>query len=302
VRYRIDSNHRILFPAPVREHHCQIRLSPWEDTTQELRHLELSIVPTTTSIARYDGFGNLVHHFAVLDAHQALEFNLVAEVETRLSNPFAFEVVDVSREQAWLKDSLHQAPRLWDFVYHQGALTPKLPEVIAGRPTPRWRDGVAMLRQIQDALDWVHTIAEFDCQETRSVTALTDLFEGKRGTATDLAHLLIALVRGWGLPARFVSGYQDAAWFEPDDEAPEGTEPYPQTLHYWMETLIPGAAWRGFDPAFGLLADDTYVRVAVGRDASDVSPLRQTWKGLGVDPEITETLSVTRLDDAPDRP
>lgn len=301
MKYRIERNCHMLFTSPVREHHCQLRLTPWEDTTQELTHLELTVSPESQSIARYDGFGNLAHHFAVLDAHDELGFTLIAEVETRLSNPFDFEVIEVAREHAWLHESLHQAPRLWDFVYHQSELTPKLPEVVAGRPTPVFQDGVATLLQIQDACHWVTTIAEFDPEQGHSATNLAMLLQTGHGTAADLAHLMIALLRGWGLPARFVSGYQDAAWFEPDDEAPEGTPPRPQTIHHWVEALVPGAGWRGFDPAFGVLADATFIRVAVGRDASDVSPLRHTWKGVAEVQELTETLAVTRLVDGADR-
>ncbi|WP_295385670.1 transglutaminase family protein [uncultured Thiodictyon sp.] len=299
MKYRIECDFGIRFPTPVREHHCQIRLAPWEDGSQSLIRLELRVSPSAEPVARYDGFGNLAHHFGVLGVHRELGFTLTAEVETRLSNPFDFPVLDPSRERAWLLDSLHQAPRLWDFVYHQGRLTPKLPELIAERPTPVWQEGVPVLAQIQDAFAWVHGVAAFAPQAAESVTDLDTLFQAHQGTAADLTHLLIALLRGWGLPARFVSGYQDAAWFEPDDEAPAGTPPRPQTLHHWAEVLVPGAGWRGFDPAFGLLADDTYIRVAVGRDASDVSPLRHTCKGTGDPPELTETLKVTRLDQTP---
>lgn len=66
-------------------------------------------------------------------------------------------------------------------------------------------------------------------------------------------------------------------------------------VHLRPDAPAPGAGWRRFDPALGLLADDTYIRVAVGRDATDVRPLRQTSKGSGDAPEITESLSVTRL-------
>ena len=301
MKYRIQHNCRMLFNSAVREHHCQLRLTPWEDATQALTHLELSVSPKSQSIARYDGFGNLTHHFAVLDAHQALEFSLIAEVETRLSNPFDFETIEVAREHAWLRESLHQAPRLWDFVYHQGELTPKLPDVVADQPVPVWQDGVAILQQIQDASNWVATVAEFDPAPGPPATSLASLLQTGRGTAADLAHLLIALLRGWGLPARFVSGYQDPAWFEPDDEAPAGTPPRPQAIHQWVEALVPGAGWRGFDPAFGVLADATYIRVAVGRDASDVNPLRHTWKGAADVQELIETLAVSRLEDGANR-
>ena len=297
MRYRIERACRILYTAPVREHHVQIRLAPWSDEGQTLTRLELAVTPEAQSVARHDGFGNLTHHFAVLGAHRALEFLFSAEVETRLSNPFDYVPVDPARERSWLAHSLHEAPRLWDFVLHQGALTPALPAEIAGTSVPECQPGIHLINQIREAFAWVQGVAEYDPEAADSVSALPALFDAGRGTAADLSHLLIALLRRWAVPARFVSGYQDAAYFEPDDEAPEGSEPRPQTLHSWVEALIPGAGWRGFDPALGLLADDTYIRVAVGRDAGDVRPLRHTSKGAGDDPIIEERLSVTRLDD-----
>ncbi|NCC26840.1 MAG: transglutaminase family protein, partial [Gammaproteobacteria bacterium] len=70
-------------------------------------------------------------------------------------------------------------------------------------------------------------------------------------------------------------------------------------LHHWAEVLIPGGGWRGVDPAMGLLADATYMRVAVGRDAGDVQPLRQTCRSDGSVPELEETLTVTSIEPRP---
>ena len=295
MRYRIDQHYLIRYEVPVREHHVQIRLAPWSDEGQALIGLELTVTPEAQVVARHDGFGNLTHHFAVLGAHQELRFHLSAEVETRLSNPFDFVAVEPAREHSWLGHSLHEAPRLWDFVLHQGPLTAALPEVIPGGPIPEWQPGTPLLSQIQDAFAWVHGIAEYDPEAHNPVSALPALFDAGRGTSADLSHLLIALLRRWGVPTRFVSGYQDAAYFEPDEETSEDSDPRPQTLHNWVEALIPGAGWRGFDPALGLLADETYIRAAVGRDAGDVRPLRHTSKGAGDAPTIEERLCVTRL-------
>lgn len=295
MRYRIDHEWRIRYPAPVREHHVQIRLAPWSGELQALTKLELTVHPEAQVVARRDGFGNLAHHFAVLGAHEEFSFRLAAEVETLLSNPFDFVPVEPDRERSWLDHSLHEAPRLWDFVFHQGPLTAALPEAVPGGPVPEWRSGIHLISQIRDAFEWVQSVAEYDPELKEPVAALPALFEAGRGTAGDLSHLLIALLRRWGVPARFVSGYQDAAYFEPDDDDPEDTEPRAQTLHNWVEALIPGAGWRGFDPALGLLADQTYIRVAVGRDASDVRPLRHTSRGSGDAPLIEERLSVERL-------
>ncbi len=283
------------FASAAREHHVQIRLAPWDDESQSLIRIALVVEPAAAPVAGYDGFGNLAHHFAVLGAHKELTFTLVAEVETKRENPFDFPPVPPARELAWIADSLRQAPRLWDFVLHRGVLTPALPERIAGLAVPGLREGVPLLQQVRDAFDWVGDIAEFDPALETSVAVLSDLFDARRGTAADLAHLLIALMRHWRVPARFVSGYLDASYFDPDDEDPPGTQPRPQTLHQWVEVLIPGGGWRGFDPSLRLLADATYLRVAIGRDARDIQALRQTCKGDGEQPELNQTLSVSRI-------
>ena len=49
--------------------------------------------------------------------------------------------------------------------------------------------------------------------------------------------------------------------------------------HAWAEVLIPGAGWRGFDATLQLVADATYVAVAVGRDGQDAAPQRGSFKG-----------------------
>nr|WP_276570157.1 transglutaminase family protein [Thiocystis violacea] len=174
-------------------------------------------------------------------------------------------------------------------------MTPELPEVVGGCDVPGFQVGVPLLQQVQDAFEWIREVAGFDPAEAQSVTALEILFANRRGTAADLSHLLIALVRHWRIPARFVSGYLDAAYFDPDDAQPPEAPARPQTLHHWAEVLIPGAGWRGFDPALGLVADATYIRVAIGRDANDIAPIRQSCRGECEQPELNQALTVSRI-------
>nr|WP_274600181.1 transglutaminase family protein [Thiocystis violacea] len=195
----------------------------------------------------------------------------------------------------WIAHRLRQTPRLWDFILHHGDLTPTLPAEIHGHSLPVFHEGTPLLRQVQDAMHWTRTIADYDASCDTSVTALPALFEARKGTAGDLAHLLIALVRKWQVPARFVSGYIDAAYFDVDGEPTGEHPPCPQSIHHWAEVLIPGGGWVGFDPALDLLADATYMRVAVGRDGKDIQALRQNCKGQAADIEFDETLSVSRI-------
>ena len=301
MRYRIERIEQARFSASVREHHFECRLAPWDDAGQHLRQLEVSVEPAAEVASHRDCFGNQVHRAALLGPHDACVVRMVAEIDTRLANPFQFEAVPPEREPAWIADSLRQAPRLWDFVLHRGALTPTLDTALDDEAesllpnAPAWRSGVALLTQMQEACDWVRS--EYAHDPSRApADALAELFERRSGSSADLAHLLIAVVRSWRMPARFVCGYLDAAYFEPDDEEPEGTEPRPQAVHHWMEVLIPGGGWRGIDPAQGLVADDTYVRLAVGRDLRDVTGFRQSFKGDGEYIGVATDIEVRRLD------
>ncbi len=293
MRYHIERDCHIHFATPVREHHVQIRFAPWDDISQSLTQADIRIDPESPLLAVRDGFGNLSHHCALLEAHTETRIRACFEVETHRANPFDFQAIPIAREQAWIADSLHQAPRIWDFVLHRSPLTPALPAAIGERPIPVFDPARSLIAQAQEASAWVAEVIPFDPEQDTPVASLRALLDAGQGCATDLAHLLVAIMRQWRVPARFVSGYVDAAYFDPDETDPPDTPPRVQTLHHWTEILIPGGGWLGFDPAFGLLADATYVRVAVGRDSGDLTPLRQTYRGASTPPTITEALTVT---------
>lgn len=292
----IERESRARFDMPVREHHLLLRLSPWEDDMQRLHTCKLTVEPAAEPASHLDGFGNRVHRFAVMAAHDGLITRLHAEVETLLANPFDFAPVAPSREWEWIEQSLRMAPRLWDFVVHRSPFTPALPETIVDARIPAYDAAASLLAQVQNTMGWIQDFCELDPDCTKPQPELSSLFTNRCGSPADLAHLLIAIVRGWGIPARYVTGYLDSSYFEPDDEHGEDTEPRQQTTHSWAEVLIPGANWRGFDPSTGLVADSTYIRVAVGRDAGDVMTERTVYKGGNPDPETHVSLNVSRLD------
>ena len=96
-------------------------------------------------------------------------------------------------------------------------------------------------------------------------TPLEEVLAKRRGVCQDFAHLAIASLRSLGLPALYVSGYLAT-------EAANAT-------HAWMEVLIPGLGWRGLDPTHNRPVDETYIKLAVGRDYADVAPVSGNYKG-----------------------
>jgi transglutaminase-like putative cysteine protease len=295
VRYRIERFGRTRFSAPVREHHFELRIAPWDDAGQRLTALELTVVPPAVAGVHCDCFGNQVHRASLMSAHTEVAVRMVAEVETLLANPFDYKPVAPARELEWVAGSLHEAPRLLDFLLCRSDKVPDLASLAReGMTPPGYQAGQPVLAQLKEAMAWVQETFEFDPEGVVARPRLADLFAEGIGNSRDLAHLFLALARSWGFPARYVRGYLDPAYFEPDDEDEEPRQ-LPQVSHAWAEILIPGAGWRGFDPARGLLADQTYIRVAVGRDADDVPTQRNTFKGEAQAEETEDRLDVQVL-------
>ncbi|WP_405135315.1 transglutaminase family protein [Nocardia sp. NBC_01388] len=75
------------------------------------------------------------------------------------------------------------------------------------------------------------------------------------GVCRDFSHLVVALLRAIGVPARVASVY------------PPGC--FPMDFHSVPEAYVRGA-WQVFDPT-GLAPRTSMVRIATGRDASDIA-------------------------------
>jgi transglutaminase-like putative cysteine protease len=95
--------------------------------------------------------------------------------------------------------------------------------------------------------------------------------ELRSGVCQDFAHVQVALARLHGIPARYVSGYIHTR--SGDDVL--GAE----ASHAWCEAYLPPYGWVGYDPTNARLIDDQFVKIAVGRDYRDVSPVRGVYKG-----------------------
>lgn len=84
-----------------------------------------------------------------------------------------------------------------------------------------------------------------------STTAGEALKLGK-GVCQDYAHIMTAVLRYLGIPARYAAGLMIG----------EGS------THAWVEVYM-GNGWYGFDPTNNLHIDDYYIKLAHGRDYGD---------------------------------
>jgi transglutaminase-like putative cysteine protease len=127
---------------------------------------------------------------------------------------------------------------------------------------------------------------EFDPDATTVSTSVDEVLEHRRGVCQDFAHLMLACLRGHGLPARYVSGY---LLTDPPPGQPRlmGAD----ASHAWVAAYSPQHGWVEFDPTNDQLADNRYITLAWGADFADVVPLRGVILG-GAEQTLDVSVSV----------
>jgi transglutaminase-like putative cysteine protease len=129
--------------------------------------------------------------------------------------------------------------------------------------------GSGILAGAVDLMHRIRTGFKYDPKATVISTPLNEVFEKRHGVCQDFAHVMIAGLRGLGLPAAYVSGYLRTI---PPPGRPrlQGAD----ATHAWVSLWCgEGLGWIGFDPTNDILVENDHIVLAVGRDFSDVSPV-----------------------------
>ena len=123
----------------------------------------------------------------------------------------------------------------------------------------------------------LHAEMAFDAEATDVATPPAQAFAQRRGVCQDFTHVMIACLRGVGIPAGYVSGFLRTIP-PPGQKRLEGAD----AMHAWVRAWCGGeTGWIEFDPTNDTVAGDGHIVVAYGRDYSDVSPVRGTLRSAG---------------------
>lgn len=123
----------------------------------------------------------------------------------------------------------------------------------------------------------LHRDMSFDAGATDVDTPPLEAFEARHGVCQDFSHIMIACLRGLGVPAAYVSGYLRTL-------PPEGMERLAgaDAMHAWVGAWCGhDTGWVGFDPTNDMIAANDHVTVGLGRDYADMSPLRGAHRSAG---------------------
>ncbi len=268
ARYRIEHVSRYLYASPVRHCVMALCLKPRSDRGQQTLGFEIVTDPPAPLNGETDCFGNTKHVLNVHREHDALEVAARSTVETARYAPPPDSLGAGAWEEirSWKESLAH-----WDFTHASEFARPS-PALSAFVDRLGIAPGDDPLETLTRLSDTIHSAFEYVPGSTSAISPIEHILESGRGVCQDYAHVMIAVARSWGLPARYVSGYVHVA---------RRTDA--QATHAWVECLLPGLGWTGFDPTNRRLVDHQYVRVAVGRDYQDVAPTRGVLQGAGHD-------------------
>jgi transglutaminase-like putative cysteine protease len=139
------------------------------------------------------------------------------------------------------------------------------------------RDARTVLEAVQAIGTALQADIEFDAEATDVQTAPETAFRLRRGVCQDFSHVMIACLRGIGIPAGYVSGFLRTDP-PPGQARLEGAD----AMHAWVRAWC-GAriGWVEFDPTNAIFVGASHVVVAYGRDYADVSPVRGAIRSAG---------------------
>ncbi|MGP4048298.1 transglutaminase family protein [Streptomyces sp. 2A115] len=270
-RLRIRHITKVSYAQAAVSSHNEVRMTPLTLPGQTTLDARVLVNPSTATWSYWDYWGTQVTGFDLMEPHADLTITAVSLVETAPPGalrpaPSWAEVADRAVGSRLLEHAVQTS---------RTAVPEKLIEraraVAAGLDPHETAAAVS---------DFVADHVSYIPGSTGVNTSAAEAWEQGAGVCQDIAHLTAGLLRGLGLPTRYVSGY-----LHPERDA-ELHRPVEGQSHAWVEYWA--GDWTGYDPTNRTRANESHVVVGRGRDYDDVTPHKGVYRGVaGGPPEVT---------------
>jgi len=268
VFYSVRHLTKFHYASAVSESVMEVRMHPRTDNSQRCMNFHLSVSPRCRLFSYRDHLGNQVHHFDIPIPHE----QLVIVAESLVEIPPGPEIPARMAPEGWAElDALARDQDCWEMLLPSEFITPTplLEEIRQQLNVCRRDDPLSVLRQLNEDL---YKTIEYVPKSTKVDSPIDEALRNRKGVCQDFAHIMIALVRGVGIPCRYVSGYIHTRKQDSDRSGQNAS-------HAWVEALLPHLGWVGFDPTNRILAGERHIRTAIGRDYADVPPTKGIYRG-----------------------
>jgi transglutaminase-like putative cysteine protease len=250
--YLITQSFRYEYPTPIRDLNHRLVVIPPErfGDQRRLRHRVSAGIDGVRFEDRQDRFGNVIVEAFAPRVSSAIEF--LAEVLVQRSS-----------------DEPNRLPNGWQaeaYLLEPSVLTGADARIDSA--ADELAESAAWGLDLADRInDWVYQSMTYKAGVTGVRTTASQALALGYGVCQDYAHIMLAVCRSAGLPARYVSGHLVGQG---------GT-------HAWVEVVLPavdgsgdGIAWA-FDPTHASRGGMGYVTIAIGADYLDVAPTSGTY-------------------------
>jgi transglutaminase-like putative cysteine protease len=265
------------YKSPVTASYNEARLTPRSDSRQNVILNRVETIPATRSYRYVDYWGTAVTAFDLHAPHTELEVTSSSVVETERPEP-------PSKTISWEGLAAETVRDRFDEVLTPTHYTPvsRRLERVGRRIIKENTPADAVIT----AARWAHSELKYVPGTTGVHSSGLDALREGKGVCQDFAHLTLILLRGMGIPARYVSGY-----LHPNLKAVVGDTVDGQS-HAWIQAWT--GSWWNYDPTNDSEINEQYISVGVGRDYADVSPLKGIYSGEG-STDLDVVVEITRL-------
>ena len=282
AHYCVEHVTDYVYPQPVSLSQQLIHLQPRSLPWQHCSDWQLQCDPTPSSERREtDAFGNPLSRLDFNVPHESLRIRSRMQVEVKPRDSLPPSTKSTGWEQ--VREGLrYRAGRQLDAAeLDDGRYRFRSPFVPIGMAYQRYAQACFTARrplnEVAAALmRKIHREFKYDAAATHIATPLADVLRLKHGVCQDFAHLMIACLRSFDLPCRYVSGYLLT-------HQPAGKPRLvgADASHAWVAVYCPPLGWLEFDPTNNAMPGLEHIVLGWGRDFGDVSPLRGVILGGG---------------------
>ena len=276
-RMRVVHTTGYAYQSPVTASYNEARLTPRSDTRQNVILNRVETIPASRSYRYIDYWGTAVTAFDLHAPHTELTVTSASVVETEKPDPPA-------QKLGWSDLRNESVIDRYDEVLTPTEHAPSSRNIATvGKRIAKEHDPADA---VLAASEWVRSELDYVKGSTGVYSSGLDALREGKGVCQDFVHLSLMVLRSMGIPARYVSGYH-----HPNPKAAVG-ETVDGQSHAWIQAWT--GAWWDYDPTIDSGISEQYVTVGVGRDYSDVSPLKGIYSGQGAT-DLDVVVEITRL-------
>jgi transglutaminase-like putative cysteine protease len=270
VIYSLRHRTTYCYEEPVSFAQCVLRLTPRTTATQTVLASTVAVQPRPThEQAGVGPFGERTLRVQIEEPHEVLLIESQCRVDVHVpptGDPADSAPWETVRRESFADTDLgSEGPAAYLYPTRRTPTTAAITDFARESFSP----GRPIVAAAEDLMRRMRREFTYDPEATTVATSAPEAFERRHGVCQDFSHIMIAGLRGLGLPAAYVSGYLRTI---PPPGRPrlEGAD----ATHAWVAVWCgPGRGWIGFDPTNAMFAENDHIVLAVGRDYADVAPI-----------------------------